>query len=112
MDREDVEMVLEKSYYFWNENLKEKVNLVDVYALADKIWKEILFEKNIKEKIIEFTMSKSHLLSLEKYGDISLILEDDTQVNIDFLDDTESVAIMESGKIVILDKKKDEEASR
>ena len=105
MDRNDIEIVLEKSLVYWRENLKEKVNLIDIHALANEIWKDIQFETNVKENIIEFTMSKSQLLSLEKNGDIGLILEDDTQINIDFLDDTESIALTESGKIIVLDPK-------
>jgi hypothetical protein len=103
MDRYEIEMVLEKSLAFWKENLKENVNLVDIHALANKIWKDIQFEINVREKIIEFTMSKSQLLSLEKNGDIGLILDDDTQINIGYLDDTESIALTESGKIIVLD---------
>ena len=107
MKKGDVELVLEKSYEFWRGNLKENVNLVDIYALANEIWGDIMFETDVKEELIEFAITKSQLLNLEKRGEIALILEENKQVCIYFLDDTELTAITESGKIIISGKKWD-----
>ena len=108
MNRDDVEMVLEKSLTYWRENLKEKISLIDINALADQIWKDIQFETNAKEETIEFVMSKSQLMSLEKWGDIALILDDDKEVYITYLDDTESIALTESGKIIVFGQEEEE----
>ena len=105
MKKSDVELVLEKSYKFWSEKLKEGVNLLDIYVLADEIWGDIMFETDVKEEIIEFAITKSQLLNLEKWGEIALILEDNKQVCIYFIDDTELTAITESGKVIISGKK-------
>ena len=103
LKRTDVEKILEKSYDFYRENLKDGINLVDIYALADQIWREIVSENNAEEETFEFVLTKSQILSLEKWGDLGLATDDDKQIYIEFLDDTLTNIVTESGKILIDD---------
>ena len=101
MKKTDVEIVLEKSLEFFRENLKEHINLVDIHALAFQIWKEIEFETDWEENIIEFILTKSQLISLEENEGTVIELEDGSYVYITFVDDSNITAITESGKIYI-----------
>ena len=103
LKRTDVEKILEKSYTFYKENLKDGINLVDIYALADQIWREIVSENIAEEESYEFVLTKSQILSLEKWGDIGLTSSDNKQIYIEFLDDTLTNVVTESGKILIDD---------
>ena len=103
MKRSEVERVLEKTREFWEEHLYRPVSLVDLYAIADQIWREMLTE-NLQEKPrVEVSVTKSELHALERSGD--LICEDEScDVHLVFVDDSESVMVTESGKIVIFGK--------
>lgn len=109
MKKRDVELVLEKSLEFFRENLKEHVNLVDIHALAFQIWKEIEFETDWEENIVELILTKSQLISLEENGDTMIELKDGPYVYITFVDDSNLTSITESGKIYIWGEEAEED---
>lgn len=101
MNKNDIEFILERSLEFWKEKLKERVNLVDIHALASEIWTEIQYDINWEKDIKEYILRKSELTMLEEHGDLILKDEDGTYVYLIFIDDSELTSITESGKIYV-----------
>jgi hypothetical protein len=100
MKRSDVERVLEKTREFWEDHLYKLVSLVDLYAIADQIWREMLLENMEEKPRVEMSVTKSELHTLERSGD--LICDGEScDVHLVFVDDSDSVMVTESGKIVI-----------
>jgi hypothetical protein len=101
LNKNDIEFILERSIEFWKDKLKERINLVDIYALASEIWTEIQYDTNWENEIKEYILRKSELTMLEEHGDLILEEEDGTYVYLTFIDDSELTSITESGKIYV-----------
>jgi hypothetical protein len=101
LNKNDIEFILERSIEFWKDKLKERINLVDIYALASEIWIEIQYDTNWENDIKEYILRKSELTMLEEHGDLILEEEDGTYVYLTFIDDSELTSITESGKIYV-----------
>lgn len=104
MERKEVERVLEKSREFLLNFKGERISLIDINALAFDIWKQIEEENEGFRESRVYCFLKSSLDKLEKTGEFSFIDEDGVEVYIQFIDDTTTAVVLESGTLLICGK--------
>jgi hypothetical protein len=104
MNRDEVERLLKKSQRFWKKHIQAQISIVDLHALSDQIWREMLLERKKDKPCVEVNITKSELEDIEHKG--SLIYKGDGyDVHLVFLEEMKSTMVTESGKMINFGKK-------
>jgi hypothetical protein len=107
MKKEDVELVLLKSFDYWKELLCGEIDLGDLHDLSNFIWDSIKEEQDAYEQIQHiYQITKSSLSILVTMGEYSFKDMYGNTILLKFVDDDDPPCLLESGTVLLWDSTK------
>ena len=101
IEKDEIELVLTKAFEYLKPRLKEKVSLVDIFDITQKVWKEVQEIPEDEDETIEFCLSSAELEEILAKGDLEIEYSDGWKVWFRLQEDDVHTITLENGGVLI-----------